>query len=276
MSDAECRAAVRAGHLHRVRRGVYGTDDREYDFGDHAYAACLKARGLVCISGLAAAHLWGLWSAEVAIELTVRYPRNLKMSGVHVHRSRDLRRTDVTRLDSIPVTTPGRTMIDLGRVLPESEVIRVLEHALATGLVPRARVWQHRIDLGRQGRNGTGVAERILAAIAEDAEAAESGPEAAVMRLIARTDLPRPIPQWWTSVGGRRYRIDLAYPDARLAIEYDGREFHGPDRARSDAERERALRAAGWTVLRVRHADIAEERVGILLSSIRRCLAKVA
>jgi very-short-patch-repair endonuclease len=46
-------------------------------------------------------------------------------------------------------------------------------------------------------------------------------------------------------------RIDLAYPDVKLAIELDGWEFHG-GRTAFDADRARAndLVLAGWTVVR--------------------------
>ena len=49
---------------------------------------------------------------------------------------------------------------------------------------------------------------------------------------------------------GRRYRLDLAYPGRRIAVEYDGDDHRTPRRARSDLVREAALAAAGWRVLR--------------------------
>jgi very-short-patch-repair endonuclease len=49
---------------------------------------------------------------------------------------------------------------------------------------------------------------------------------------------------------GGRYRLDLAYPDRLLAMEYDGDEHRTQARARRDLEREAALVRLGWTVLR--------------------------
>lgn len=49
------------------------------------------------------------------------------------------------------------------------------------------------------------------------------------------------------------YRIDLVVEgagDARLAIELDGDEFHGPDRWQHDMQRQRVLERAGWTFWR--------------------------
>ena len=62
--------------------------------------------------------------------------------------------------------------------------------------------------------------------------------------------LPPPAVQHPVVVGGRRYYLDLAYPHRRLAIEYDGDDHRRQARARRDLEREAALVAAGWRVLR--------------------------
>ena len=46
-------------------------------------------------------------------------------------------------------------------------------------------------------------------------------------------------------------RVDLAYPEARLVIEYDSDQWHtGVVRRHEDADRRNQLRAAGWTVSR--------------------------
>ena len=54
---------------------------------------------------------------------------------------------------------------------------------------------------------------------------------------------------------GLRRRVDFAYPELRLAIEYDGA-WHGERRARDDRRRLNRLYAAGWLVLHVTAADM--------------------
>lgn len=49
---------------------------------------------------------------------------------------------------------------------------------------------------------------------------------------------------------GRSFRLDLAYPEVRLAIEYDGSEHRKQARARRDLEREAVLTLLGWKILR--------------------------
>ena len=57
-------------------------------------------------------------------------------------------------------------------------------------------------------------------------------------------------------VGGRTFKIDLAYPVVRLAIELDGWEFHGT-RSAFDDDRTRAtlLVANGWPACASRSTD---------------------
>ena len=69
---------------------------------------------------------------------------------------------------------------------------------------------------------------------------AESSGESWTRIEIVDRGLPTPVPQHWVHVDGvPTYRLDLAYPHARVAIEYDGQEFHT-----SPADRERDARAA--------------------------------
>jgi len=67
------------------------------------------------------------------------------------------------------------------------------------------------------------------------------------------------------------YRLDMVVEgasDARLAIECDGDEFHGPDRWVHDTRRQRVLERAGWTFWRcfastwtLRRAEVMQELV---------------
>ena len=55
------------------------------------------------------------------------------------------------------------------------------------------------------------------------------------------TGLPLPELNWWVSEDGvPTYRLDLAYPHATVAIEYDGEEFHS-----SEEDKEADARTAG-------------------------------
>jgi very-short-patch-repair endonuclease len=67
-------------------------------------------------------------------------------------------------------------------------------------------------------------------------------------------------------------RIDFAWPEHRLALEYDGA-WHGePDQLRRDRRRLNRLAAAGW---RVRFVTAAEMyRPEEIVDDVRRALAR--
>ncbi len=80
---------------------------------------------------------------------------------------------------------------------------------------------------------------------------AESQRESWVRLAIVDHGLPEPVAQFWVTEGGRPvFRLDLAYPRARTAVEYDGEEWHSSeaDRAR-DLRRRAWLEERGWTVV---------------------------
>ncbi len=66
------------------------------------------------------------------------------------------------------------------------------------------------------------------------------------------------MPQYEVWVGAHRVgRVDGAYPDAKIAIEYDSDEFHsGPGPTRSDRARRHELIAASWLPIDIGPADL--------------------
>jgi very-short-patch-repair endonuclease len=81
------------------------------------------------------------------------------------------------------------------------------------------------------------------------------------VRLIRRLldwGLPEPVRQHKVRLrSGRSARIDLAWPEHRVGLEYDGERWHTGRRLAADVEREEALRALGWWLLRVDRHDLA-------------------
>ncbi len=89
-------------------------------------------------------------------------------------------------------------------------------------------------------------------------------------RLIVRERVPRPERQFW--MPGTRYRLDYAWPAARLAVEVDGYENHsGLEVFRSDRTRRNAMVLGGWTVLRFT-ADDVRRRPAVIARQIAAAL----
>jgi hypothetical protein len=89
--------------------------------------------------------------------------------------------------------------------------------------------------------------------------------------LIASAGLPMPIHEYpipWAP--GRRF--DDAYPDQRLAIEWDSRRYHGQLEAfEADRLRDRTAALHGWRVIRFTWQDV-EQRPAMVVESIRLLL----
>ena len=84
-------------------------------------------------------------------------------------------------------------------------------------------------------------------------------PESWTRLEIIDEQLPAPQPQVWVFVPGYGLvRLDLGYEERKIAVEYDGEEFHSSDADRAaDRARRTALRQAGWIVIVVRKDGFA-------------------
>ena len=68
-------------------------------------------------------------------------------------------------------------------------------------------------------------------------------------------------------------RLDLAYPQAQLGIEYDGDCHWQPDAVRRDLRRQNALGALGWSLLRFTADDVLHHQ-SRLLAQVRAALCR--
>ena len=77
---------------------------------------------------------------------------------------------------------------------------------------------------------------------------------------LAMIDGGLPIPELQYEVvdgNGQLRRLDFAWPDQRLAVEYDGVDWHsGADAMRRDRERASALLDVGWVVVAIVFDDV--------------------
>lgn len=85
---------------------------------------------------------------------------------------------------------------------------------------------------------------------------AESPEESRLRLVLHRAGLPEPRLQHeiYTPSGLLIARMDLAFPDHLVAVEYDGRgHAESAEQFQRDADRWDAIRAAGWQHVRILH-----------------------
>jgi very-short-patch-repair endonuclease len=94
---------------------------------------------------------------------------------------------------------------------------------------------------------------------------AESPQESRLRVAMVLGGLPKPEVQWdIRDATGFVARVDLAYPQWRIAIEYDGVWHAGADQLHPDRRRLNRLQAAGWTVLHVTSTRLRNDLDGLL------------
>jgi very-short-patch-repair endonuclease len=84
-------------------------------------------------------------------------------------------------------------------------------------------------------------------------------PMETVLRLaIVRSGLPEPVVNYAIDVGDRLLHADLAYPRARVVVEYDGDQHRSDVRQyQRDIDRLWQIENAGWRVVRINRSHLA-------------------
>jgi hypothetical protein len=261
--------------VRRVRRGVFCTDpERDPSFEENVVAALLVLPPGSMSRGVTGARLWRLdgllpASCDETLELLVPGRHNsVRLAGC---RLRFDAITGVEYPAGIPTTTRPRTIVDVVASLPFEDGVVMVE------AVMRGDVELHR-QLLRESQRGLSARERIAVQRVLDfaSPLSESVLESRSRLLCARAGLPPPLQQAVIRVNGRFLaRVDFLWEKARLIVEVDGLAKYD-DRGALQAEKERqnALIAAGYTVLRFTWADIMH-RPDKVVAQIRAALAKV-
>lgn len=247
-------AAIRNGFVKRVLTGVYVAAQVPDTFETRAAALQLVVgpNSVVCDRTAAWLHgvnVFGLSDHETLTPVETCVLRgNVRTRRIGVDgRVRDLRSRDLMVLRGLVVTTPLRTALDLGCSLGRRRALGALDQFMRMCGVTREQM-QH--ELPRYYRRRGVIQLRELVPLADPR--AESIPESWIRLDIHDAGLPQPEPQFWIIVDGvPTYRLDLAFPQHRVAVEYDGEEFHRRTDAQKARDRKRRawLRDHGWTVI---------------------------
>ncbi|HEY8218245.1 MAG TPA: hypothetical protein VIH82_13995 [Acidimicrobiia bacterium] len=254
----ELETMLRRAELEWVRPSVLCFVGAPATWEQAILAACLTSGDGAVASFRTAAALWGMpgVDADDAIEITTPTRRRSRIAGVVVHDSFILDGWHVARRRSIPVTSPARTLCDLTACWQPSQVGLAVDDAVRRKVVTLRRLKTVFLDLAHRGRRRSTVMRAILEARVPGFDPGESDKEALIVSWIVGAGLPPPAQQHRVTVGARRYRLDLAYPDRMIGIEYDGWAAHAPRSAFDrDRARQNPLEILGWLILRYTSAS---------------------
>jgi hypothetical protein len=241
---------VEDGRLERMWQGIYCR-------GEPTDAARLRGIDLscgrtvaVCLGTAAALHGF---DTEDTTTLHVINPPNCQLrsaDGLSVHR-RD--GAPLTVIDGRPVTAAAWTAVEVARSLRRPRAFATLDAALRSRTCDRAELW--RAALQQAGRRGI-VAVRDLIPLADPR--AESPMESELRLIVLDAGLPTPALQYEVVDGnGELRRLDLAWPERRIAVEYDGEPWHsGVEAMRRDRRRHVALQDIDWVAIPALFDDV--------------------
>jgi hypothetical protein len=131
------RHRVRVGHLHAVYRGVYAVGHPHLSAEGRWMAAVLACGTGAVLSHRVAAAAWRLLPDQPSAPIDVSVPSDAGKKvrrGIRLHRRPSLDPKAVTRHRQIPITTPARTIADLGKVALPVDVRRARRQAATLGL----------------------------------------------------------------------------------------------------------------------------------------------
>jgi very-short-patch-repair endonuclease len=254
---------VRSGSWRRCTQGVYFVEDRPFTAAARVRAAVWGYGTQAAASGLAAA--WWLGLSTIApglIEVTLpRTATSRRHSGSRVRR-RDLASADIVEQRGLRVTSLALTAIEAA-VRPRGGDAAIMDTALQKHVDLR-ELW--RVHMRNKGRYGSPAARQLL-------QVADDGARSHGERILIGLLKSAGITGWIANYPIGEYKVDLAFPGARIAIEVDGWAFHSdPEVFQKDRKRQNRIALLGWQVLRFTWFDLTEhpERV---IAEIRRAIS---
>jgi len=245
-------AVLRGPYYQRLFPDTYVRSGTEPpDLALRSKAASLYVAGRGVLSGYSAAELLDASCAprDAPAEVTVPGGGQRVHAGLMVHRDA-LTRDEICRHRGLELTTPVRTAYDLARRLaPDDQVEAVV------ALDALARIGRFPPDAVTRlaERHPRARGRRTLAGIVDLADARAGSPMETRLRLIlVLRGLPRPQAQYPVLDDRRRQAVwlDLAYPEHRIGIEYEGADHTRPERVLRDAGRYTKLVDERWRMYR--------------------------
>ena len=256
LSRRQIERRIAAGRLHRLHRGVYAVGHRSVAVDGLRLAAVMSLGAGAVLSHRSAAAHWAI-RASAATRIDVAVPcagSRRSRDGLAVHRLSSLRPEQVTTHRGVPVTTPARTLLDLGAVVSRRSLERALDE------VERLRLFDltafESVLSANRGNPGALALTTVLREHTAGVTLNRSELEERLLAICHEHGLERPL----VNTQLLDFEVDFFWRDARLVVETDGHASHGTRAAfERDRARDAQLTLAGYRVVRFTHRGLREE-----------------
>lgn len=248
------RSELAGPRYQRLHRGVYAPSALRVDHGTWCRSALLVVPDAV-VAGRSAAWLSGARSAARTgdpVTVVVRPEAYAPQRAGIRSRAARVDEADLVLDRGIPRTTACRAAWDIAAHESLDQAVPVIDELLFRRAVTVGELWAYAARRGRWP--GSALARRALALCDENAE---SPPESRVRLALDLAGIrPRTQVDVRDAAGQWVARVDMAYEEERLAVEYDGGWHAEAGQLARDRDRLNRLQAAGWTVIFVTAADL--------------------
>jgi hypothetical protein len=263
------RRQLRERSYRRLVQGVYADPVLQLTHQLRCTGVALLLPPGAVIGGHSAAAWHGAPFAGAHDPVTVLRPAAVRWKGpreVRVHQA-EVAAADIDIRDGVPVSSALRTAWDVMALESLGTAVAALDAMVRAGAVGMTELVTM-LDAG-PGRWGV---TRVRRAVPLIDPRAESPPESRVRVALAMAGL-EPVPQYDVWEDGQFLgRVDFAWPEARLIVEYEGaHHFEDEHLARDDARYARLV-AAGWRVIRLSAPDLRDLEAVVL--RVRAALAE--
>ncbi len=261
-----CRL-IQQGLIVRVFPGIYVRAGTEHLSHIWLAAACAWSPEIVLSGETAVSLLTGNLPKHVKSlgRVVWHRPVRTRQRGMHV-RKRAVARDNVVSIGGIRVHVATAAAVeaagaDAGRAI--DDLLRELRID-PDDLKPHLGV--HRHTPGNANRR------RV---VAESSSRPYSVGERELHRLLLGAGITEWVANTRLKIEGQIVRPDVLFPESRLIIEFDGRQFHGPATFEADRRRQNLLVRNGYQVLRFTWAMI-RDTPDYVISTVRESLRRLS
>ncbi|MBS9535184.1 DUF559 domain-containing protein [Mycobacterium sp. M1] len=258
LSGRRLRYAVEDGELHKIWHGIYGDRPPDTELRLCGLDLLTGCRVATCLGTAAATHGFDTEERDVLHVLNPVGRQLRPVPGLVVHR-RD--GAPLVMVEGRPTTAPAWTAMEVARDLWRPRAFATLGAALRSGTCD-AQEMQAAAE-GQAGRPGI-VKVRALLPVVDPR--VESPMESETHLVMVDGGLAPPELQYEiVDRNFQTWRVDFAWPEFKVAVEYDGLDWHsGVDALVRDRRRRAALQEVGWVVVAVIYDDVRRRPLEML------------
>jgi very-short-patch-repair endonuclease len=258
---------VDAGVLVRAHPGVYRHAAHPVTFASRLRAALVAGGETAFASGPSLMRLYdirGEWPERP--EITLLGTEHLALDGVKIRRIDRLDPADIRPRLGFPALAPPLGLLLLGASVPRHRVVVAVHDMVFLGFTKRSLLVDAAKRYGGPGRRGTVSFGKAVLSLGGDGKATQSNFELAVLTALRERGLVEPSLQFpVVDAGGKRRKLDLAWPSRLLDVETDGDRWHLDAIARREmARRDQDLGRLGWTTVRIGQSEWELDPAGCL------------